>query len=110
LQNGKVSIDARFASGTRTVVYSLADVDRINFNTEYFNQNAPPKDFGIGSSNAIAKSSNSTTADSSNVDVVIMRGKPRKSCKLESIDRQLVHCGGDIRRQPDLLGIIVAPR
>jgi hypothetical protein len=93
LSAGTITLEARFASGPKTLTIPMSKVDSIEFNSVGFNPGAPPKAFGLGP--GVESSPRPAAGPAAEKDVVVLRGNNRKTCKLVSIDDTAVHCEGE---------------
>jgi hypothetical protein len=92
MTNGEIEFVARYDSGEKTFTIKKADVEIIEFNGTTSKSGPPPKAIGLGPPLAGHKPppSSPETPDT----IVLARGQQRRSCELNGIDEQWVHCKG----------------
>jgi len=88
MSGGVITLVAQFKSGPQTLQIGIADVETIEFNDTTFNPGAPPKALGLTPPPA------APTRQAGVAGQLILRGGKPATCKLLSIDAQMVHCEG----------------
>lgn len=103
MANGTISLEARFASGTKILLIPLSTVESIEFNSIAFNPGAPPKPYGLGPGYSHSPHPEVPRQHIVN-DAVELRGAKgeRQPCKVVSIDQDVVHC--DSSQSPTQIG------
>lgn len=93
MSDGTITLEARYASGSKTLMIPISRVETIEFNSTGFNPGAPPKVYGLGpgvsSTPRLSPPQQSVVADT-----IELRGAggERQPCKVVSIDDNSVHC------------------
>ena len=92
MSDGVITLEAGFASGTKTPIIKtlripISEVESVEFNYTTFNPGAPPKALGI-------TPPPTTSKQPAAADQVLLRGGLRKDCRLIGIDRESIHCAG----------------
>jgi hypothetical protein len=94
MAQGTITIEARYASGPKTLMIPMSMVESIEFNSIAFNPGAPPKAYGLGPGGGGGGGSQSASKQAVATDAVELRGSSgeRQLCKVASIDEGIVHC------------------
>ena len=90
VSGGEVTLEARFASGSKTYPISITSVRRIEFNTVAFNPGAPPQVSALGD----GPKAPATTKEPIVADAIELRGGggQLEPCKVVTIDENTVRC------------------
>jgi hypothetical protein len=93
MSEGKITLEAHYASGTKTLTIPLNNVETIEFNSVAFNPGPPPKALGLGPGTATATHLASPPQPAAS-DTLEIRGSngQRQPCRLISIDADRVYC------------------
>ena len=93
MSEGKITLEAHYASGTKTLTILLSNVETIEFNTLAFNPGPPPKTLGLGPGTSTATHP-AGPAQPTAGDTLEFRGSngQRQPCRLISIDAYKVYC------------------
>lgn len=93
LSEGAITLEARYTAGPKTLNILLSSVESIEFNSVAFNPGPPPTAPGLGPGTSPVPRP-ASTAQSTFSDAVELRGGngAHQSCKVVSIDENMVHC------------------
>jgi hypothetical protein len=93
LAQGTITLEARYASGPKTLMIPMNTVENIEFNATAFNPGAPPKAYGLGPGDSPAERP-APAKQPLVTDAIELRGSngERQPCKVVSIDEGTVHC------------------
>lgn len=93
MAQGTITLEARYASGTKTLMIPMSMVASIEFNATAFNPGAPPKAYGLGPGDSTAERP-APPKQAVAADAIELRGASgeRQACKVSSIDEGSVHC------------------
>lgn len=105
MADGMLTLEARYASGLKTLMIPTSRVEAIEFNSTAFNPGAPPKAYGLGP--GVSPGPHSAPPKQAVVtDAIELRGGngEYQPCKVVSIDENVVHCeapsGGKEKGRP----------
>jgi hypothetical protein len=101
IEEGKLSLEARFASGPKAYEIPVSQVRRIEFTNIFFNPGAPPQVSALGEG---PKAPSSTTPTRALVAYAIeLRGSGGElvPCKVLSIDEMTVRCEAKGKAKPN---------
>ena len=92
MAQGTVTLEARYASGKKTLMISMGMVESIEFNSIAFNPGAPPKAYGVGP--GLFPVESAPVKQPVAADAIELRGSggERQPCKVVSIDEGVVYC------------------
>jgi hypothetical protein len=93
MAQGTITLEARYASGSKTLMIPMGMVESIEFNATAFNPGAPPKAYGLGPGASPAERP-AQPKQAVVADAIELRGASgeREPCKVVSIDEGTVHC------------------
>ena len=93
MSEGTITLAARYATGSKTLMIPMSQVESIEFNSTAFNPGAPSKAPGLGPGNSRTPRPAPRKEAIVN-DAVELRGAKgeRQQCKVISIDKDIVQC------------------